>query len=266
MPAVALPAVRRAGRVRCSRSGSRGGTRRRVRSRRCGRRRRGRRPTSRDARARRRRPGRTARGRRSRPGRPRRRGRGARGRSPGCRCRRSTTPSSRAAPGPGPGSGTATVTCSTVLSPGQHDAAHGRAHRPLPASSVARAPCSCSDSSAARYSVGEPLVCRRGRRTGRGSPRNAERVRRPAAARAPSPPPCGGPRPRSARRPRRRPRRTSPRPRPRAPTGGTAPPCASWCRTTGTSHLGIRSELSAHSRASVSLISGLANRSMSWCL
>ena len=33
---------------------------------------------------------------------------------------------------------------------------------------------------------------------------------------------------------------------------------------TGTSHFGMRSELSAHSRARVSRTSGLAKRSMSW--
>ena len=50
--------------------------------------------------------------------------------------------------------------------------------------------------------------------------------------------------------------------------GAVAPlrPVSSWCLITGTSHFGIRSELSAHSRARVSLISGLAKRAISWCL
>jgi hypothetical protein len=45
-----------------------------------------------------------------------------------------------------------------------------------------------------------------------------------------------------------------------------SPPFSRLVRMTGTSHFGMRSELSAQSRASVSRTSGFANRSMSWCL
>ena len=45
-----------------------------------------------------------------------------------------------------------------------------------------------------------------------------------------------------------------------------SPPVASCWRTTGSSHFGIRSELSAHSRAMVSRTCGLEKRSISVCL
>jgi hypothetical protein len=46
----------------------------------------------------------------------------------------------------------------------------------------------------------------------------------------------------------------------------TGLPAATFSRTTGTSHLGIRSEDSAHNRAKVSRTAGLAKRAMNWCL
>ena len=55
------------------------------------------------------------------------------------------------------------------------------------------------------------------------------------------------------------------RPRP-APQRSISPPCSRLCRITGSSHLGIRSELSAHSRATVSRTCGLENRSIELAL
>ena len=116
--AVALPAVRRPGRVGAADQVPAAALARRPRSRRCGRPPPGRPRPAACSPGRPRPPGRTARGRRPPPGRPPARGRGARGRSRGCRCRRSTTPSSPAAPGRGPAPGSGGAPRSTVLSPG----------------------------------------------------------------------------------------------------------------------------------------------------
>ena len=62
---------------------------------------------------------------------------------------------------------------------------------------------------------------------------------------------------RSAHPARRRPRRSAPSAATTSTARSISPSCSRLCRITGSSHLGIRSELSAHSRATVSRTCGV---------
>ena len=156
------------------------------RSRRCGRPRRGPRATRRDSPARRRRPLRRARARRPRRGRPPLRARGARGRWPGCRCRRSRRRAWPAAPARARvGHGHGDVLDRAVAR--EHDATHvsarsGRRSPPLPCLERGAGAVGVQRVEGGEVVLGEARSGRAGRRRGRG-PRGRRAAPR-AAARA----------------------------------------------------------------------------------
>ena len=239
-------------------------------------------------RARSRRAGPSVRGPRPRPPRRRRRrprargpaatrprtGRSGRGRSSGCRSRRRppTRPVTSTSPLPGLGAGR----CSTPMSPADRRTATrmaagsvvGALMRPAPlGEGLERGPGALAVQRVQRqrYAAANRSSSTRSPNRSR-SREERQRVLALAARPLHHRVLAAGRRPRSARPARRRPRRSGPRRRPRAPSAGRRRRRPGCSRTTGTSHFGIRSELSAHSRARVSRTSGLANRSISWCL